>query len=480
MMYQPRLEPWSHQQKALAKMEGRSAFALLCAMRTGKTKICYDDFGRLELAGEIDDLLVIAPAGVYKTWETAAQEHLSDDLQKRSLIHTWKAGALARDDRLLEQFLEENVRPRILLVNVEALSSVDRARDLCIKFLGQRRSMMAIDESATLKNWKAKRTKFVIKHLAPLAKVRRILSGLPTPRSPLDLYAQFEILDKNILGFSSYVAFMKRYAIMRPMVFGGRRIEIVDRYVNVDELKAKIEPHSYRVMLEDCYDLPPKMYSKREVRLTPEQKKAYREIKDFATTMLASGEHVTATIVIAQILRMHQVLCGHVGTEGGKAVEIPELRTAELLSLLEEYDGKAIIWASFDLDVRRISGKLEKEYGEGSVARFWGGNRGSREDEEKRFLTDPQCRFMVATAAAGGRGRTWTCADLVIYYSNSYDLEHRAQSEERAQGVNKTQSVAYVDLCVPGTVDEKIIEALRKKIDMAAVITGDNYMKWLI
>ena len=144
------------------------------------------------------------------------------------------------------------------------------------------------------------------------------------------------------------------------------------------------------------------------------------------------------------------------------------------------------MWCSYDADIQKVAKALEKKYGAGrpneftAVARFWGGNRNSREDEEKKFLNDPRCRFMVATAAAGGRGRTWTVADLVVYYSNTDDLEHRSQSEERPQGVGKTKSVLYADLRVPGTVDDRIVANLRKKINMAASINGDNWREWLV
>jgi hypothetical protein len=166
--------------------------------------------------------------------------------------------------------------------------------------------------------------------------------------------------------------------------------------------------------------------------------------------------------------------------EDGTVHLIPEKRTSALLEQLEEYDGKAIIWCSYDLDIKKVAEALDKEYGKGSAAKFWGGNRTDREDEEKRFLCDERCRFMVATPAAGGRGRTWPVANLVVYYSSNNDLEQRAQSEERPKAVGKKTPIAYVDLIVPGSVDEKIIYALRNKINMAAVIDGDNYQEWLI
>lgn len=492
MAYVPRHPPWQHQQQALNLMEDREAFALLMAMRTGKTKTLLDDWGRLEAQGECDDLLVVAPAGVYRTWETAAKDHLSPELLARTWVHTWEAkGTGTKANQKKVDFLINNKdRPRILLVNVEALSSVERARQVCIEFLGQRRSMLVIDESTTIKNPSAKRTKFINRQLKPRANWRRILSGLPTPKSPLDLFSQFEFLDPSILGFKSYYGFKARYAITRSMQFGGRMVPIVVGFRDLDELQEKTRRHSFRVQLEDCYDLPPKIYMKREVELTDEQTKLYKEIKEFATSQLSNGDHVTTTQVITQILRMHQVLCGHVGTEDGKFVEVPEKRTKALLDLLEEHEGKAIIWCSYDYDVRKVAAALEDQDRRrhspstppsGSVvARFWGGNRSSREDEERRFLQDPGCRYMVATAAAGGRGRTWTVADLVVYYSNTADLEHRSQSEERAQGVDKAKSVAYVDLVAPGTVDEKMLKTLRAKINMAAAISGDAWKEWLV
>ena len=448
---------------------------------TGKTKTLLDDYGRLVHEGKVKDLLVIAPAGVYRTWETAIKDHVSEDLLKDLLIHCWSAGAGKTSQKSLDLFMEATDRPRVLLVNIEALSAVQRAKDLCEKFLSQNDSMCAVDESTGIKNPAASRTKFIVSKLGPRAKFRRILCGLPTPQSPLDIYAQFQFLKPNLLGFNSFYSFRARYAVMKTIPCGGRQVPIIVNYRDMDDLRRRIEPHAYRVLLEDCYDLPPKTYSIREVPLTDEQKRIYLEMKNFASSQLSNGSHVSATQAITQILRMHQVLCGHVGDEDGKIQSIPEKRTETLLDLLSEYDGKAIIWCSYDADVKKVSEALAKAYGgEKAVARFWGGNRPTREEEEQKFLNDPECRFMVATAAAGGRGRTWLCADLVVYYSNTQDLEHRSQSEERAQGVGKTRSVAYVDLVVRDTVDEKIIKALRNKINIAATLSGDGYKEWLI
>lgn len=474
MKYEPLMKARDYQAKANRLMYDRTAFALLMAMRTGKTKVALDDFGMMELAGKVSDLLVIAPAGVYRTWEVAVKDHVSDDLQARLLTHVWMAGKA----KAAIPFINSLSRPRLLLMNVEALSRAGDARALAIKFVKQRSAVIIIDESTVIKNPSAKRTKFINTELAPFASHRRILSGLVTPRSPLDLFSQFEFLDRNILGFQSYYAFRRRYTIPRIINVGGRRIEIFDQIAPgaAEELHALINDHSFRIPFRP--NIPP-TYSIREVNLTDEQKRTYEELKDYATTQLANGSHVTSTIVISQMLRLHQILCGHVKDEMGVEHEIPEHRTTELIELLEDYDGKAVIWCSYDADIRKVSEVLKKHFNV-NVARFWGGNLNTREMEEQQFKTRNDTPYMVATPDAGGRGRTWDVADLVIYYSSKNNLEHRDQSEQRVQGVDKKRPVDYVDLIVPDTVEMKFLEALRNKIDMAQIINGDNYKEWLI
>ena len=500
--YVPRLSLWSHQQDALAKLMDHRNFALFMEMRTGKTATILAEFGNLVAELRLDSLLVVAPAGVYRVWDADARKHLAADLRGKTKIHIWSA---ADHDGAVTEIMSWR-GPRILLVNVEALSSVKRVRQLCADYLKQRPAMMVIDESTAVKNPRAKRTKFIVDVLAPLAARRRILSGLPTPQSPLDLYAQFAFLNPRILNYPSFTGFRARYTNLKRVPFGpgGTMIDIVTGYKNLDELAATIAPHSFRVRLEDCYDLPPKIYMRREVAMTVEQRRIYDELRDYATACLGNEERVTATMVLTAVLRLHQVLCGHTTSDDGTEMVIKENRTDELLQIIEDQpvDRKAIIWVSYDHDVTKVARALamaydpacvvyslfgeerserrEPKFPSGIVARFWGGNVDTREEEERRFKEDPRCRFMVATPSSGGRGRTWDGANLVVYYSNTWNLEHRLQSEERPQAVGKTTSVAYVDLICPGTVEEKIVAALREKINIAAVIAGDDYREWLI
>lgn len=494
-MYVHKITPWEHQKIALEKMKNRAFYALLLQMRCGKTKIIIDDFGELYTEDEVDDLLVIAPAGVYLTWIDAIKEHLGEPVASNYKLLAWfssKMNGAGRTEEL-NRFLSPNTTfCRIFLMNIEALSKVKGAQQAVLDFCKGRRVYCVIDESTCIKTPNSKRTKFILDEIRVLCKYRRILTGLVAPKDPLDVYSQFEFLEPGCLGYTSFASFSARYAIIKKRTTQHKTKGFHYNFVkpvafrDKEELAFRMLWHSYRVKLSDCYDLPPKIYEIRNVELTDKQEKVYSDLVKYATAELEELKFVSAPQVMVRILKLHQVLMGHVKTEEGEEYEIETNRIKALLEVLEEWDdgeSKAIIWCSYDKDVQNIVGAL-RETGY-KVARFWGGNRNTREQEEREFKEDKETRIMVATAAAGGRGRTWTVADLVVYYSNSHNFEHRDQSEERPQGIGKTNSVLYVDLVAirqsgAKTVDMKILQNLRDKLDMSSLLMGDGWREWII
>ena len=388
-------------------------------------------------------------------------------------------------------------------MNVEALSRVQPAIDLCAEFIGQRRTIVNVDESTKIKGPDAARTLAVIE-LAKRAYARRIATGLVAPRSPMDLFSQFEFLDYRILGFKSFYAFRSRYAIMVKQQFGkfkrgeggrvltdgsgvalreGPLINTIVGYRNPEELHDKIAPYSYRVLKENCLDLPPKIYlPPRDVDLTDEQRRVLKDLKNTAQAQLSSGAYVTATQKMTMLLRMHQVLCGHVVDEDETVHTIPSNRTNELLEVLEECQGKVIIWSGFIYSIKEIINALSKEYGPESVVHFYGATKArDRMLASQRFQEDPACRFIVSNQQTGGMGNTWHAASLVVHYSNTHNLEDRLQSEDRAHRDGLDHPVAYVDLqATENNFERKLIEALRKKLDIATIISGDSYREWII
>jgi hypothetical protein len=248
----------------------------------------------------------------------------------------------------------------------------------------------------------------------------------------------------------------------------------------IAELRDKTAPYSIRVRLEDIYDMPASDFSTRDVEMHPEQRRVYDGIKRDARARLESMDYVTPDRVVTQLLRLHQVLSGHVVDEEGKTHDVPEYRTRALLELLADYGGKAVIWCAYDRAIKKVVDALVKEYGEDSVSRFWGGNASTREEEERWFKTDPRRRFMVATPDAGGRGRDWSEADLCAYHSCRVNLDHRQQSERRLCAAGKMRPIAYVDLVAPGTLDERNLRCLRERIDLATAVIGDRWREWVI
>jgi hypothetical protein len=495
--YVPRTTPMPQQQEALTRLLPRPAYALMMETGTGKTKPGLDEFGTLEEAGEFSDLLVVAPAGCYRNWTidkgeeeanwSEIRKHLSLDLLDRLRVATWRSSASGRRD--VEELLQVGQRPRMLCVSVEALSSTRDAEAACLEFVAHSRrgALMYVDESTTIMHGDSRRTEAVMR-IGAAVRRRRIMTGLITPTSPMNLYSQFQFLDWRILGFRSVFGFRARYSVLKKMSFGrvnerGRPITtlVTVGHRNLDELSRKIAPHSYRVLKKDCMDLPEKTYRIREVETTPEQRRVYDEMRRFCTARLDSGEHATATMVLAQMSALHRILCGHVRSEEtGEIRPVASRRIAALMEEVGECEGKFIVWCSYDHDVRAVRAAVEKELGGGSCAAFWGGNASERGNDERRFLEDPRCRGMVATAAARGRGNTWTVATLAVYYSNTDNLEHRLQSEDRNHRIGQRNPVTYVDLMVPGTVDERYVRSMREKINMAAAISGDDYRKWVI
>jgi SNF2 family DNA or RNA helicase len=252
-------------------------------------------------------------------------------------------------------------------------------------------------------------------------------------------------------------------------------------YRHLDELKEKLDRFSFRVTKEECLDLPDKVYVRRDVELTKEQLKAYEQMKLMALAVVDQGIMSTNN-ALTQLMRLHQITCGHMKLDDGQELDIPNNRTEELLNLLQEYDGKAIIWATYRKDIERIKLALQEEYGMTSVATYYGDTEAKERQEIVEKFEDPnsELRFFVGNPSTGGYGLTLVQASLVVYYSNSFDLEKRLQSEDRAHRIGQKKNVTYVDLIAPRTVDEHIVKALRNKINIAGEVLGEKFKEWLI
>ncbi len=476
MNYKFKTKPYAHQLTALEKSWNRETYAYFMEMGTGKTKVLIDNVAMLYDKGKINGALIIAPKGVVGTWySNELPTHLPNHIENVTVL--WQPNINKKQQEKLGTLFKTGEELHILIMNVEAFSTT-KGVDFAAKFLVSHNTLMAIDESTTIKNPKAKRTKSIIK-LSERSKYRRIMTGSPVTRNPLDLYSQCQFLSPWLLDFQSYYAFRTRYAIMKTANISGRQIQLVAGFQRLAELSDKLKPFSYRVLKADCLDLPDKIYMKRQIKLSPDQHKLYEQMKKEALAIL-NGKKVTTVNALTQLMRLHQITCGHFSADDGSTQPIKNNRIDELMDVLEEIEGKAIIWAHYQYDITTIIKEVVKVHGPGSIVDYYGLTpQDERQGNIKKFQSDPKCRFMVGTPSTGGYGITLTAANTVIYYSNGYDLEKRLQSEDRAHRIGQKKSVTYVDILADETVDEKIVKSLRKKINIASEVLGEELKSWI-
>ena len=476
MNYKFKTKPYAHQLTALEKSWNKETFAYFMEMGTGKSKVLLDNMAMLYDHGKINGVLIISPKGVVKTWfEQEIPTHLPDHVENEAVL--WQAAITKKQQEKLDTLFKSETTLHILVMNVEAFSTTKGA-SFAYKFMSCHNTLMAIDESTTIKNPRAKRTKNILK-LSQFAKYKRILTGSPVTRNPLDLYSQCEFLSPWLLNFASYYSFRNRYAEMKTIRISGRQIQVVSAYKNLGELSDKLKDFSYRVLKEDCLDLPEKTFMKRTIALTPDQFKIYKEMKEKALAHL-NGKVTTTATVLTQLMRLQQITCGHFKADDGTTQEIKNNRISELMDVLEEIEGKVVIWAHFQYDISSIIKAVVKEYGPGSVVDYYGLTpQEERQDNIRKFQNDEKVRFLVGTPATGGYGITLTAASTMIYYSNGYDLEKRLQSQDRIHRIGQNHPVTYIDIIAEETVDNKIVKSLRKKINIASKVMGEELKSWI-
>ena len=467
--YVYKTQPYEHQRQALIKGADKLNFAYFLEMGCGKTKVAIDNVAYLYQQKKIDTAVVVAPNSVYKNWIKEIEVH--SPVEDYTLF-VWK------DDTKVDYLPD---RLNYVLMNVEALSHKKGFKFLedLVDRLGEK-MIMIVDESTTIKNPSANRSKNICK-ISPKIKYKRIMTGSPVTKSPLDLYQQCAFMSKKLLGYSSFVAFRSRYAVMKQITStSGRMLLIPSHYTNLEELDLIVKRFSARVRKKDCLDLPPKIYQQRYVTLSKQQIGVYDNLKKLARATLKNKE-VSFANKLTEILKLHQVCNGFLKSNEGEQVSFEnDPKMEELLNIIEEAEGKFIIWANYVYNIESIVKKLKQIYGEYSTVVIYGNvSTDNRTLAVEQFQNNPRVRFFVGNPATGGYGLTLTEASYVVYYSNSYNLEVREQSEDRAHRIGQKKSVTYVDLIVDKTIDSHIISALKRKIKLSSETMGEEIRAWL-
>ena len=496
-MYEFKTKPYEHQLDTFNESKDLEAFALFMEMGTGKTKVTIDTFCYLYQQNKVDSIFILAPKSVYKTWaEIELPKHVPDTIDTEIFIWDSEKSKTKKYRKELEKFCVPKLRKPnklyVFIMNIEALQkqngrNTKKPYVMSVANYYMRmnsNNFMVVDESTTIKQSKSNRTKNVLE-ISQHSKYRRILTGSPITQNPGDLYSQFQFLDPQILDFPNDFMFEKRYAVKKELRFGSRTINKIVGWQRQDELYSLISPYSIRILKSDCLDLPPKVYQKRNVELTPEQKKHYNEMKEMALTSLSNEDIITVHgSVLPLISKLQQIVCGFIkDTHKNKIYDIKNNRINAVMDILEEVStGKVIIWSNFVHNIQKINRAIATKYGQESVASFYGDvSAQERQDIINNFQSPTHpLKYFVGNQQTGGMGITLTEANTVIYFSNNYKYDDRIQSEDRCHRIGQRKTVTYIDLCSEKTVDDRILWILKDKNNISKTVLKEDIQDWIV
>ena len=468
--------PRDHQRQAFLLSRDSAAFALLMDMGTGKTKVGLDTAAYLHRHRKIDVLLIIAPPGVNRQWVTEQiPDHYPDDCD--TLV--WRPTHPKYYQKQMDAILEPSSRLRVLSMNIEAIRT-SKGYKFADRFLRTNGvgGMMIVDESTIIKNATAAQSK-AARNLGLLCKYRRIMTGSPVTRGMEDMFGQFHFLSSSILGLRTMTAFKYSYCYLEPIPGAPKYATKITGYRNIDQFQAKIAGYAFRVLKSECLDLPEKTYMRVEVPLDKAQLSAYEQMRDEFLAELEDGTRITASIKIANLIKLSQITCGIVRDEKGVPHLVSTTRHKRAIDLVEQNAGQVVLWARFKPDFVALAEELRKR---GISFVEYHGDVGSRDREgNKQLFLDGAARVFLGQPQSGGRGLNLQCADTSIYFSNSYDADQRWQSEDRIHRDGQlSDKCLYLDIVAPGTLDSPVLDSLQIKKDIADAVNGTGYREFLI
>jgi SNF2 family DNA or RNA helicase len=494
------LAPFQHQLQEFAQNKNKRNHAYRMEQGTGKTKVACDKSIHLFLENKIDAMVVVTLNGVHRNWiEREVPKHFAKvPFKVKTLL--WRPGKTKKFEEECKAMLEPDAvgarTMRIVAINLEALRRKNSGAEKFLrKFLPKFRSHMIVDESSHIKTPTAAQSRRT-RSLGRLADCRSTLTGTMITQGPFDAYSQFDYLKVGALGFDTYTAFKGYYAEIEDQPIPGAPIDpktgkppthqVVAKYKNMDVLKERMDAMSSIWLKKDCLDLPDKVYEPpRYVDMTPEQARLYAEARTEILVWLEEHQHLTIRNCLSRMLRLSQITGGFLPSDEDREaqpIEGGNPKVDGMLNVIEELepDAKVIVWARFVPELRLIAQELRNHFG-GRVSRWWGEIKEDvRSVELDCFMNDPARRFWVGQPHSGGFGVTLTAASHVIYFSNDFSYEARAQSEDRAHRIGQVNKVTYWDLVVPRSIDEKVLAVLGVKKEMAGYFSSPKELaRWI-
>ena len=412
--------------------------------------------GALFEGGKINRMLVVCPKSIVGVWE-AEFERWADFEHRAAVLG---GGSTKKADTLRHM---NGGGLQVAIVNYE---SAWRLESDIAKWSPD---FIVCDESSKIKNPQAKQAR-ALHRLGAKAKYKAVLTGTPITNSPLDFFSQYKFVDDSIFGGSFY-SYRARYAIL-----GGYGNHQIVGYKNTAELVKKAHSIAYRIRIEEAVDLPDKVDEIRAVELEKNAKGIYRNIDEDSYAQLMQGE-VTTRNILTRLLRLSQCTGGFIKDDtDGIVQEVSRAKLDALEDILDscgEAGKKVVVFARFIPEINAIE-KLLKKRGTG-YAVIHGGIT-DRAEQVERFQTDPECKVFVGQLQTVGMGLTLTAASVAVFYSLDFSYANYEQSRARIHRIGQTQKCLYIHLVAKGTVDERVMDALKAKGDVAKLLV-DDYKK---
>jgi len=489
-----KLQPFPHQLAELQKHGEDFNRFYSWEMGTGKTALCINNAAILWTKRYIDFVVVIAPNGVHRNWHTdEIPKHAADVLMDDMRYFCYQTAKAKNKSHKLE--LEKLLRHEgigWLNISYDAVATTG-GYTYVNRVLSERQVLLIVDESHYIKTPKAGITRKV-RGLSRGAKFRRVMTGTPTDGNPFDIYSQMAACDPDFWprhGLVTFAEFKTRYGVWKMEIkprfrhLGPPRNKKEERercypvlvnHRNLEELKTRFNTLGNR-LTKDILDLPPKLYTKRYVEMGREQRQAYEDMRNNAF-LIINGDTCTTDIALATLMKLHQITSGFLKMDSGeiKTFDGTDDRLAQAYEIVAQAQHKVIIWASFVHNIDMLCNAL-KEF---NPLRYDGSLGAEEKNRSKHlFQTSPDHKVFIANPLAGAEGLTLVQAKTTIYYSNNFRLIKRQQSEDRNHRIGQNNSVLYIDMVAQDSIDEKIVDALRRKYDIASQITGDELKEWI-
>ena len=438
--------------------------SLFMEMGTGKTLTVINLAEMMFSIGKIRSAIVICPLSIIGTW--------NDELENYSSRSNWSLLVGDKRKRLEEleslRYMRDSFL-KIAIINYDGISTI-KEQLLKYKF-----DMVILDESVAIKNRAAQRTKLIIE-LFSKTSYKIIMSGNPIPKSPVDIFSQYKFLESGVFGIN-YYQFADKYF---NVDYFNKIIGFKDEQLNSDFLE-RLHCIAFRKTKKECLDLPPKIYERIIVNMSPEQEEIYKQMKNKAIATY-NDKTCAATVVITKFLRMSQIAGGFfpiTDEEDNKEIKpiLPNPKLEVLVDVIIDQIPETesiVIWAHFQEEIKTIEARLNLE-GIKCVS-FYGETTVKARIDARAAFKNKEVRVFVGSPASGGKGlNDLVGANYVIYYSNDYSADNRQQSEDRTnrQGT-KGDKVLYIDLLMKDTIDIQVLDVLRSNQNFSDTILNHN------